>query len=79
MNCSWTLTHTLLVVTFVQNGTLLQVGITRYHLVPEGAYSKAEERLFIRACCNRIWGNGFKLGDGRFRLDIRKKFFIMRM
>lgn len=24
-------------------------------------------------------GNGFKLKEGRFRLNIRKKFFIMRM
>ena len=44
----------------------------------KGAYRKAEERLFIRACSDWMRGNGFKLEEGRFRLDIRKKFFIMR-
>ena len=45
----------------------------------KGAYRKAGEELFIRACCGRTRGNGFKLEDGRFRLDIRKKCFTVRV
>ena len=45
----------------------------------KGAYRKAGEGLFIRACSNRTKGNGFKLEEGRFRLDIRKKFFTVRV
>ena len=43
----------------------------------KGAYTKAEEGLFIRACSNRTSGNGFKLEKGRLRLEIRKKFFTV--
>jgi len=38
---------------------------------------KAGEGHFIRAC--RMMGNGFKLEEGRFTLDIRKKFFTVRV
>ncbi|GAB0179549.1 hypothetical protein GRJ2_000420200 [Grus japonensis] len=45
----------------------------------KGAYRKAGEGLFARACSDRTRGNGFKLKDGRSRLDIRKKFFTVRV
>ena len=43
------------------------------------AYEKERERLFTRTCSDGRRGNGFKLKEGRFRLDIGKKFFTMRL
>jgi len=45
----------------------------------KGAYRKDVENIFNRACCDRTRSNGFKLREGRFRLDIRKKFFTIRV
>ena len=45
----------------------------------KGAYRKAEEGLFTRVYRDRIRENGFKLEGGRFRLDIRNKFFTVRV
>ncbi|PKU40067.1 hypothetical protein llap_9630 [Limosa lapponica baueri] len=45
----------------------------------KGAYRRDGEGLFIRDCSDRIKGNSFKLKDGRFRSDIRKKFFPVRV
>ena len=43
------------------------------------ADTKAGEGIFVRACSNRARGNGFKLEEGIFILNIRKKFFTVRV
>jgi len=43
------------------------------------ACMKDGEGLFTRVCSDRTKENGSKLKQGRFRLDIRKEFFTMRV
>ena len=45
----------------------------------KGASKKAGEGLFTSACSDSTRGYGFKLKEGRFGLDIRKKFFTVRV
>ncbi|KAK4822064.1 hypothetical protein QYF61_009325 [Mycteria americana] len=45
----------------------------------KGAYRKHGEGLFMRQCGDRTRGNSFKLKNGRFKSDIRKKFFTVRL
>jgi len=35
--------------------------------------------FFRMACCDRARSNGFKLRKGRFRVEIRNKFFMVRV
>jgi len=43
------------------------------------AYRKDGEGLLTSLCSDRTRGNDCKLKEGRFRLDIGKKFFTMRV
>ena len=45
----------------------------------KGAYKQEGTQLFTRVDNGRTRRNGFKFREGRFRLDVRGKFFTMRV
>jgi len=45
----------------------------------KGAYKQEGSQLFERVDNSRTRGNGFKLKERRFSLDVRGKFFTMRV
>jgi len=53
----------------------LQWDLIPYFRYLKGAYKHEENQLFTRGDPDRARGNGFKLKEGIFRLDVRRKFF----
>lgn len=43
------------------------------------SHKKDGEKLFSRASCDRTRCNGFQVKEGRFRLHIRKNYFIVML
>ena len=45
----------------------------------KGVCKQEGEQLFVRVDGDRTRGDGFKMRQGRFSLDIRRKFFTQRV
>ena len=45
----------------------------------KGAYKQEGEWLFMRVDSDRTRGNGLKMRQGRFRLEMRREFFPQRV
>ena len=56
----------------------LRSGLTAAFQYLKGAYKQKESQLFERVDDSRTRGNGLKINGGRFRVDIRGKFFTKR-
>jgi len=62
----------------VQPGEEKAAGRTESGLpVSKGGDKKEGERLSRRVCCDKTMGNGFKVKEGVFRLDIKRTFFTV--
>ena len=57
----------------------LQGDLTAAFQYLKEAYKKDGRRLLTRTCSVRTRGKGFKLKQERFRLDVKKKFFTLRV
>jgi len=47
--------------------------------VPEGGLHESWRGTFYKDCSDSTRANGLKLKEGRFSLDIRKKFFTVKV
>lgn len=45
----------------------------------KGAYSQEGDQLLVWTKSDKIWKNGFKLKEGRFKFYVRKKSFNQRV
>jgi len=45
----------------------------------KGTYRKDRDNIFSKVCYDRAKSNGFKLREGRFRLEVIKKFLTIRV
>lgn len=58
---------------------MLRGHLISLHNCLKGACRKVGFGIFSKTTSNRIRGNGLKLGQGMFRLEIRKNFFTERV
>lgn len=54
----------------------LQGDLTATFKYLKATHKKNGQRLFKKACSDRTSRSGFKLGEERFRLDIKKKILL---